>query len=68
MRLGPRVAVAVAGSCSSDWTPSLGIFICLRCGQRERERKREGGGEKGRKGKKGLLYSGGRQLREKAAW
>ena len=26
------VAVAVAGQYSSNWTPSLGTSICLRCG------------------------------------
>ena len=33
MWLGSGVAVAVvpAGSCSSDWTPSLGTSICRRC-------------------------------------
>ena len=33
MRPGSQVAVAVmeVGSCSSDLTPSLGIYICHRC-------------------------------------
>ena len=32
--LGPGIAVAVAqaGSCSSDLTPSLGTFTCCMCG------------------------------------
>jgi len=36
MRLGSGVSVAVAqaGSCSSDWTPSLGSFICQGIGPR----------------------------------
>ena len=32
MRPGSSVAVAAAGGCSSDLTPSLGTSICLRCG------------------------------------
>ena len=34
MRLGSGVAVAVvkASSCSSSWTPNLGISIYCRCG------------------------------------
>ena len=31
-QLGTRVAVAQAGSCSSDSTPSLGTSVCHRCG------------------------------------
>ena len=33
LRLGSHVAVAVvqAGGCSSNLTPSLGIFICQEC-------------------------------------
>ena len=54
MRLGSRVAVAVAqaGSCSSEWTPSLGTSMCRRCSpkrqkdqkkkKKERERERRG--------------------------
>ena len=37
-RLGSHVAVAVAvveaGSCSSDWTASLGTSICRGCGRK----------------------------------
>ena len=52
-QLGSHVAVALAwaGSYSSDWMPSLGISISSRCGpkkhthkkkkERERERERE---------------------------
>ena len=41
MRLGSHVAVAVAwaGSCSSDSTPSLGTSICLRCGPKTQKIK-----------------------------
>ena len=36
-RLGSRVAVAVvqAGSCSSNWTPSLGTPKCRGCGPKK---------------------------------
>ena len=37
MQLGSQVAVA--GSYSSDSTPSLGTFICHRCGPQETEDK-----------------------------
>ena len=39
-RLRPRVAVAVvqADSCSSDLTPSLGTFICHRCGPKRQKK------------------------------
>ena len=30
------VAVTVAGSCSSDWTPGLGTSICCRCGPKNK--------------------------------
>ena len=33
------VAVAVAGSCSSDQTPSLGTSICCECGPKEQKKK-----------------------------
>ena len=38
-QLGPRVAVAVmqAGSCSSNWTPSLGTCICSGCGPKRKK-------------------------------
>ena len=35
------VAVAVAGSCGSNWTPSLGTSICCRCGPKKRKKKVE---------------------------
>ena len=37
IQLGSRIAMAVtkAGSCSSDWTPSLGTSICHRCGTKK---------------------------------
>ena len=31
VQLGPRAAMAVTGSCSSDSTPSLGTSICHKC-------------------------------------
>ena len=57
------MAVAVAGRCSSDLTPSLGTSICHRCNskkqkkkkkkkkkkKRERESRRKKGGKKERK-------------------
>ena len=50
MRLGSRVAVAVAqaASCSSDLTPSLGNSIYLRWSP-EKKKKRKKGREEGRK-------------------
>ena len=40
MRLGSGVAVAVvwAGSCGSEWSPSLGTFICLRCSSKKKKK------------------------------
>ena len=35
--LGSGIAVAVAGSCSSDSTPSLGTSICCRCGPKKQK-------------------------------
>ena len=35
LRSGVAVAVVYTGSCSSDWTPSLGISIWCRCGPRK---------------------------------
>ena len=42
MLLRSRVAVAVvvASSCSSDLTPSLGTYICHRCGPKKKNKKR----------------------------
>ena len=41
MRLGFHVAVAVAGSCSSDLTPGLGISICHKCGSKKKKNKKK---------------------------
>ena len=44
MWLGCGVAVAVDGSCNSNWTPSLGTSICPGCGpkkQKAKKKKRE---------------------------
>ena len=39
---GIAVALVQAGSNSSDWTPSLGTFMCLRCGpKRTKEKKKK---------------------------
>ena len=42
-QLGSQVAVvvAVASGYSSDWTPSLGISICRRCGPRKGTKKKK---------------------------
>ena len=39
-QLGSGVAVAVveAGSCSSDWTPSLGTSICPMCSPKKQNK------------------------------
>ena len=37
VQLGSGVAVAVAGSCSSDLTLSLGTSICHRCGCKKKK-------------------------------
>ena len=34
------VAMAVAGSCSSDLTPSLGTSICFKCGPKKQKKKK----------------------------
>ena len=51
MRLGSSIAVAVAkaGRCSYDLTPSPGASIRRRCGHERKKEKREGGREEGRK-------------------
>ena len=41
LRSGVAVDEAVAGSCSSDLTPSLGISICRRCGPKTQNKKKE---------------------------
>ena len=33
------MAMAQAGSCSSDSTPGLGSYICCRCGHKKRRKK-----------------------------
>ena len=35
------VAVTVASSCSSGWTPSLGTSICHRCSSKKRKEKKK---------------------------
>ena len=59
MRLRSHVAVAVveAGSCSSDWTPSLGPSTCLRCGPKNNNQKDSNAGFMRREGVKVLLPS-----------
>ena len=37
---GVAVAVAKAGSCSSDYTPSLGTSICHECGPKMTKKKK----------------------------
>ena len=37
LRSDVAVAVAVAGSCGSDWTPSLGISTCCGCGPKKQK-------------------------------
>ena len=48
MELRSSVAVAeavpVAGSCSSDLTPSLGNFICRGCAPKKKQQRGRGGG------------------------
>ena len=41
MRLRSRITVAVANSCSSDSTPSLGISICYRCSPKKKKKKKK---------------------------
>ena len=41
MQLGSRIAVAVAGSCRSDLTPSLGTSMCCRYGPKKQKKKKE---------------------------
>ena len=38
-----RSCIAVAGSCSFDSTPSLGISICCECGPKKKKRKKHRG-------------------------
>ena len=39
---GVAVAVVKSGSCSSDWTPSLGTSMCYRCRSKEKKKKKKG--------------------------
>ena len=39
--LGSLIAVAVAGSYSSNWTPSLGTSICHRCSPKKAKKKKK---------------------------
>ena len=41
LRSGIAVAVVEAGNCSSDWTPSLGISICLRYGPKKQSKNKK---------------------------
>ena len=41
MQLRFRVAVAVAGSCSSDSAPSLGTSICCGYGSKKQKKKKK---------------------------
>ena len=38
---GVAVAVAVAGSCSSNWIPSLGTSMCCRCSPKKTKGKKK---------------------------
>ena len=40
-QLGSGIAVAVAGSCSSDLTPSLRTSICHECGPKKEKKKKD---------------------------
>ena len=46
------VAVAVAGSGSSNSTPSLGTSICCRYGPKEKKERKEGRREEGKEGRR----------------
>ena len=61
MRLGSRIAVAVAVACSysSDWTPILGTSICCTCGPKKTKKKKK-------KKKKKLQFSGGLVVKDLA--
>ena len=39
MRLGS--GVAVAGCCSSGWTPSLGAFMCHECSPKKQKKRKK---------------------------
>ena len=57
MQLGSGIAVAVAkaGSCICDLTPSLGTSICNKCGPKKKKKKKK---EKKRKESITLLFEG----------
>ena len=40
-QFGSCVVVAVAGSCSSNWIPSLGTSICLRCSPKKQQQQQK---------------------------
>ena len=46
MQLGSCVAVAVAGSCSSDLTPSLRTSVCLCVALKSEQKKKKKVGDK----------------------
>ena len=41
LRSGIAVAVAYAGSCSSDSTPSLGTSVCPECNPKKKKKKKK---------------------------
>ena len=41
LRSDVAVAVVYAGSCSSNWTPSLGTSVCRKCGPKKHEKKKK---------------------------
>ena len=46
LKSGVAVAMAQAGSCSSDLIPRLGTSMYLRCGLKKQKKKKGGGGER----------------------
>ena len=40
LQSGVSLTVAQAGSCSSDFTASLGTFMCHKCGHKKKKKKR----------------------------
>ena len=49
LRSGVAVAVVETGSCSSNWTPSLGTSMGCRCSpkkKRKKKKKRRGRGKR----------------------
>ena len=55
------MAVAWAGSCSSDLTPSLRTSVCLKKEEREREGEKEGGRGREKERKRERGRKGGRE-------